>query len=320
MLTIDPDNLLQFRERRDRPKPSRSGTKKAPGWGLLWVAICLLWLFLPRHADASIRRDTVVDCNGEQPEIDRSGVIWKGANSLQNPLVFPLPHGIGKSRLVMPRLVGELIVDASVHHDHSVATDQVPGFLQDRRVIVAREPTMGYDLPSENSVTAIGNGSFSVFVANLVLHSFGAHSNFEYRCRCFWRDEKSGQMASVFDREFERNSILALDKYNATGGLYIGSIDPWSLFGLHFIQLAGENPPTRASEKRGYRGDDNDYYVKRGAYLLIAVLAACLSILSAFKGMYRGGYLGGCIACLCFPLTAISLFCFLYGALNFAFP
>ena len=48
-----------------------------------------------------------VDSNGEQPNIDRSGVNSGSAPyPRQNSLIDFLPDSEGKSRLVMPRLIG----------------------------------------------------------------------------------------------------------------------------------------------------------------------------------------------------------------------
>lgn len=55
-------------------------------------------------------------------------------------------------------------------------------------------------------------------------------------------------------------------------------------------------------------------------YVFISIFMVYLSLLSIAKGIYRGSYLGGCIAILGLPLLAVGISAFVYGFLNFSFP
>jgi hypothetical protein len=198
---------------------------------------------------------------GNQPDIDRSGIGWEQAYSSQNSLILPRPCDERKSGLVMSRLIGELIVNAAEHDNYLFPTKGIPGLSGNSGIVVACKSTMGHGLIGKNSSSgALNNGIFSIFVTYIVTYAHGAYPGMKYYCRSLGLHRKGWQMARILNGELERDGILILFQNDSASRLYIGGIDPWSLFGLHFVQLTLhgailKRPNSRSNDGQNSYGD-----------------------------------------------------------------
>jgi hypothetical protein len=188
----------------------------------------------------------IVNGNGKHPYIDRSRIVWESFYSLQNSLIFQCADREGKTALMMSWLCKKLVINTPEHHENFAATDRAPLFFGNPRIVFGGEPALGNCLTSKNGAPDL-EGAVPINIANVILDSQGSFraANLKGCCTRFRNYEKGRQVPCVFDGEFKRENILASGKYNVPRGHNIGSMNPRSLLGLHFAQLAVESPPTQ---------------------------------------------------------------------------
>jgi len=199
---------------------------------------------------------------------------------------------------MMPRLIGELIIDAPIDHDKLVPANTIPFMLTDIRVIVRGESAMTDSLPGKNGVAKIiAYGTFPIFITHIIVNSFYAYINRDESGRCFWKNEKSWQMAGIFDRKFEWNSVPIFGQYDTPRRNYLIGVDPRSLLSLHFVHLSLHRVLLPQEKGGGSGGYEDTEYIEteplafpRGGTIVLGLSLFGVSLLMTIYSSKRSDY------------------------------
>ena len=183
-----------------------------------------------------------INGNGQEPDIDRCGIVRQNANPFQDSLILLCTSHERKSGLMMAGFSRELIVDTPEDHDESVRPQLVPLPLFNSRVIVVREAAVSDPLFGENCVPSAAFSRFApVAIAHIVPHVSSARASHLYDFGIGLLDYlECWPMTFVLDGNSQRYEVAVFLKRNAASRQYLGSINPWSFGGFHLIQLASQ--------------------------------------------------------------------------------